>query len=83
MIFQRVISRKCRQVDEGCIGFRDYVSQYEPFGEFVYNVSKEANVICSDSLSKVLSISYPNTEMAIITYEQFSESEKANPTSEE
>ena len=63
MIKQLMMIRKSRTYDNGEMGFSDYVTEYEYFSDFVDRVTKKAN-----ELKNVISISYPNTEVAIIVY---------------
>ena len=55
--------RKKRTYDNGEMGFSDYVTEYEYFSDFVDRVTEKAN-----ELKNVISISYPDINIAIITY---------------
>ena len=63
MIKQLIVTRKSRTYDNGEMGFSDYVTEYEDFRDFVDRVTGKAN-----ELKNVISISYPNINIAIITY---------------
>lgn len=63
MIKQLIITRKNRTYDNGEMGFSEYVTEYENFGDFIDRITEKAN-----QLKNVISISYPNTKVAIIVY---------------
>lgn len=63
MIKQLMMIRKKRTYDNGEMGFSDYVTEYEYFSDFVDRATEKAN-----ELKNVISISYPNMEVAIIVY---------------
>ena len=63
MIKQLMMIRKKRTYDNGEMGFSDYVTEYEYFSDFVDRITKKAN-----ELKNVISISYPDINIAIITY---------------
>ena len=63
MIKQLMMIRKKRTYDNGEMGFSDYVTEYEYFSDFVDRVTEKAN-----ELKNVISISYPDMEVAIIVY---------------
>ena len=63
MIEQLIIARESRNCYNKGIGFSDYVTEYENFCVFVDRVTEKAN-----ELKNVISISYPNMEVAIIVY---------------
>lgn len=63
MIKQLIMIRKRRTYDDGVMGFSDYVTEYEDFSYFVDRITKKAN-----ELKNVISISYPDINIAIITY---------------
>lgn len=58
MIKQDIIKRNSKTVDEGTMGFHDYVTHKEPIEEF--------NEICG----KVINIAYPTEDLAIIVYKE-------------
>lgn len=62
MITQIIITRNSREIDEGTMGFHDYVTKLEPFEDFVKRVTDKANIINSD----IVNIAYPNDTTAII-----------------
>ena len=66
MIKQKILYRKSKQVDEGTMGFTDLVTKKESISEFVDRVTKEANKIKPENGEFIVSISYPNFDMAII-----------------
>ena len=63
MIEQLIIARDSGNNYNGERGFLEYTTKYENFCFFVDRVTKKAN-----ELKNVISISYPNTEVAIIVY---------------
>lgn len=63
MIEQLIIARENINHYNGGMDFSNYVTEYENFCVFVDRVTKKAN-----ELKNVISISYPNTEVAIIAY---------------
>ena len=63
MIKQLMMIRKKKTYDNGEMGFSDYVTEYEYFSDFVDRVTEKAN-----ELKNVISISYPDMELAIIVY---------------
>lgn len=66
MIHQAIEERKSRVVDEGTMGFHDYVTKYDiSFGDFVNMVTEKYN----RPDMKVISIGYPNTTKAVVVYE--------------
>lgn len=66
MIKQTILYRKSKQVDEGTMGFIDLVTKKESISEFVDRVTKEANKSKPENSEFIVSISYPNSDMAII-----------------
>lgn len=66
MIKQKIIYRKTKQIDEGTMGFHDYVIKKEYMDDFIDRVTEEANKSKSENNEFVVSISYPNTDTAII-----------------
>ena len=66
-IEQIIINRDNKTIDEGTMGFHDYVSHKEDFGKFVKRVSKTANELKD---KKVLNINYPTEDIAIICCEK-------------
>ena len=73
MIKQLIVTRKSRTYDNGEMGFSDYVTEYEDFRDFVDRVTGKAN-----ELKNVISISYPNINIAIITYKDIQDYKKGN-----
>lgn len=61
-IKQFVAKRKSYKRDEGTMGFHDYVTVKEDFTEFVERVTKA----CETVNGKILNISYPNEDIAVI-----------------
>lgn len=67
MFHQVIEERKSRMVDEGTMGFHDYVEKYDiSFEEFVANITKKYS---RDDI-EVLSISYPTDKKAVIVYKE-------------
>ena len=62
MINQIIVIRNSKEIDEGTMGFHDYVTKLEPFEDFVKRVTDKANNINS----KIVNITYPNDTTAII-----------------
>lgn len=66
MLHQVIEKRNSRIVDEGTMGFHDYVTKYDmSFEEFVDMVTEKYQ----RSDIKLISISYPNTTTAVVVYE--------------
>ena len=65
MIRSIEVKRNCKYVNDGYFGFDDYVKRWEPMHDFMERVNNIADGINGE----VKSISYPNTESAIITYD--------------
>ena len=61
-IEQIVVKRESHKIDEGTMGFHDYVMVKEYFDEFVERVTKA----CETVNGKILNISYPNEDIAVI-----------------
>lgn len=61
-IEQIVVKRESHKRDEGTMGFHDYVTVKEDFTEFVERVTKA----CETVNGKILNISYPNEDIAVI-----------------
>lgn len=61
-IKQIVVKRESHKRDEGTMGFHDYVTVKEDFTEFVEMVTKA----CETVNGKILNISYPNEDIAVI-----------------
>ena len=70
MILQQILKRKSYEVDEGTMGFHDYVTKYEDFDDFVMTVTFEANRIDLSSEFELINISYPDKNTAVIIYRQ-------------
>ena len=66
VIEQIIINRDKKTIDEGTMGFHDYVSHKEDFSKFVERVSKTANELKD---KKILNINYPTEDIAVICYE--------------
>lgn len=71
MIKQIMVERNKKYVNEGIMGFDDYSLRKEPYSlrkepmkEFCLRVSDEANNIDG----KIINISYPSEDLAIIVY---------------
>ena len=64
-LVQTVVERNHYTVDEGTMGFTDYVTHYEKLNEFISKVSLTANELINDN-HKILSISYPSENIAVI-----------------
>lgn len=45
MIYQKYVERESKRVDEGTMGFTDYVTHYEPLKDFINRVSDIANLV--------------------------------------
>lgn len=65
MIKQIFIKRDTYQVDEGCMGFTDWVTKQENMEKFMEKVEEKANSLNG----KVINISYLS-EGAIIVYKE-------------
>jgi len=66
MINQLIIERKSWVKDEGCMGFHDYVTNYENYANFVNRVTEVANDLDGD----IINIVYPDKDIAIIIYKE-------------
>lgn len=66
-INQTIVAREIQKVDYGTMGFPDYVTEKENFVKFASRVTKIANDINKDNC-KVLGISYPTEDIAVICY---------------
>lgn len=66
MIKQVIIERKSTQVDEGTMGFHDYVTEKEDIETFCFRVEVYANRVTG----KVINIAYPTEDLAIIVYKE-------------
>ena len=64
-IGQILVNRKKNEIDEGTMGFHDYVTYKEDLKVFMDRVSSIANELEN---KKVISISYPSEDIAIICY---------------
>lgn len=64
-IGQILVNRASRTVDEGEMGFHDYVTRKEDLMVFMNRVSSIANELEN---KHVISISYPSEDKAIIVY---------------
>lgn len=60
---QYIVKRLCREVDEGTMGFHDYVMKKEDLEKYIERVSDKAN-----ELGNVLNISYLSGDIAVIVY---------------
>lgn len=61
---QMVVMRENHERDEGTMGFHDYVEKKEDFSEFVGRVTDA----CEAVDGKILSVSYPSEDVAVILY---------------
>ena len=61
-IKQIVVKRESHKIDEGTMGFHDYVTVKEDFAKFVDRVTNT----CKTVDGKILNISYPNEDIAVI-----------------
>ena len=61
-IEQIVVKRESHKRDEGPMGFHDYVMVKEDFAEFVDRTTK----VCETVNGKILNVSYPNEDIAVI-----------------
>ena len=68
MILTGIMYRKSWRVDEGTMGFHDYVTKYQDFEDFIREVEIKATAIDSDPKTELIGISYPDKETALITY---------------
>lgn len=66
-ISQLTLSRSHHTVDEGTMGFHDYVDHYEEYPAFIDRVTTAANEL-TDRGGKLLSIGYPSEKLAVISY---------------
>ncbi|MFE8701137.1 hypothetical protein ACFYKX_11080 [Cytobacillus sp. FJAT-54145] len=67
MLRQAIEERTSRIVDEGTMGFHDYVERFDmSFEQFVNSVSEKYN----RPDINVISISYPNEKKAVVVYEE-------------
>lgn len=66
MIKQKIVTRHVTTVDEGTMGFHDYVDKKESNEIFIQRVTDDMNDI--NMYANVINIAYPNEDTAIITY---------------
>lgn len=66
MIRQETLIRNSKTVDEGTMGFHDYVDKKESMEAFIQRVTDKMNDI--NGYADVFNVSYPNEDTAIITY---------------
>lgn len=59
---QKIITRESQVVDFGTMGFHDYETIFEGFGDFVNRVSDAMNEL------NTIFVSYPDCNTAIIQY---------------
>ena len=59
---QIIIHRETRVVDEGTMGFSDWVTRAETMGDFIQRVTKKMREL------DTIFVSYPNENIAIIQY---------------
>lgn len=64
MIKQIILERNKKYVNEGTMDFDDYILKKEPMKDFCLRVNDEANNIDG----KIINISYPSEDLAIIVY---------------
>ena len=69
LVNQVLVIRDSYEVDEGTMGFHDYVTKKENFQNFVSNVTNKANDLAKSG-NKILNIAYPNEDTAIIVYKE-------------
>lgn len=69
LVNQVLVIRDSYEVDEGTMGFPDYVTKKENFQNFVSNVTNKANDLVKSG-NKILNITYPNEDTAIIVYKE-------------
>lgn len=69
LVNQVLVIRDSYEVDEGTMGFTDYVTKKEDFQNFVSNVTNKANDLVKSG-NKILNITYPNEDTAIIVYKE-------------
>lgn len=69
LVNQVLVIRDSYEVDEGTMGFTDYVTKKEDFQNFVSNVTNKANDLVKSG-NKVLNIAYHNEDTAIIVYKE-------------
>lgn len=66
-INQLTLTRSHHTVDEGTMGFHDYVDHYEEHSIFIDRVTAAANELV-DKGGRLLSIGYPSENLAVISY---------------
>lgn len=66
MFKQKTLTRLSKTIDEGTMGFSDYVTKKESIDDFVQRVIDTINEI--NEHSTIFNISYPNEDLVIITY---------------
>ena len=66
MIRQMILYRRVEKVDEGFDGFSDWVLKKETVDDFVNRVTKTINESDFEDNEFIISISYPNPDLAII-----------------
>ena len=62
---QFLVERTSKTVDNGIMGFHDYETEYQPYEDFMSNVTNEANRLLTKGY-KLLNISYPSLNLAVI-----------------
>lgn len=62
---QFLVERTSSTVDDGYMGFSDYKTKYQPYEDFMSNVTNEANHLLAKGY-KLLNISYPSSNLAVI-----------------
>lgn len=65
-VLSKVINRESCVIDEGTMGFHDYTTKHESMECFVDRVTMECQKFV-DSGFKLIGVSYPDNERAIIT----------------
>lgn len=66
VVNQIVVERKSIRVDEGTMGFHDYVDKKEDFNTFIDRVTNRINKL---HCKRIIGVSYPDIDKAIIAYE--------------
>jgi hypothetical protein len=65
MIHQVTEKRESYTVDEGTMGFHDYITKYRmSFEEFVNSITQKYNLLDIE----IISISYPDESKAVVVY---------------
>lgn len=62
---QFLVERTSKTVDNGIMRFHNYETEYQPYKDFMSNVTNEANRLLAKGY-KLLNISYPSLNLAVI-----------------